>query len=66
MPLAGPSPSCWAVFVQMEHCDQLLTEKLSNKQRVARYGNILILMIAKFGAKLRKYWQGKLIIVWVM
>lgn len=65
MPLAGPSPNCWAVFVQIEHCDQPLTEKPRNKQRVATYG-ILILMIAEFGAKLRNYGQGKPIIVWVM
>lgn len=58
MPLAGPSPSCCAVLVQIEHCDQPVTVRVSKQRVVARHLIILFLMIAKFGAKLRKSRQG--------
>jgi hypothetical protein len=35
--LAGRSPICWAVFVQMEHCAVAVAEKISN---IIKTGNI--------------------------
>ena len=55
MPFAGPSPSCCAVFVQMEHCpatSSLMSNKKDIKKVDAKY-----LFVIRISNLMQKYLQ---------
>lgn len=54
IPLAGFSPSCWAVLVQIEHCAVAISVKSNAKQIISKYSTNLFFITAIFGTKLQQ------------
>lgn len=54
IPLAGFSPSCWAVLVQIEHCAVATSGKSNAKQIISKYSTNLFFITAIFGTKLQQ------------